>query len=342
MKYIFTSQFLKVAPPATSFGDAWELLCLALLRAENPGTDYQHILPPDRGVDILSRADPITAYQCKSNEQGAYGSAPAQSSIESLTTAMKYRASLGWQNYCFSTNADYSGTAASEILARAESLSLPKAKVAFLGPQYWSDLCEKHLEKVQDRLDYRLQVTEQQVLDAFRKARYYEERVKEYQELIASGKFVLTLGNNRTPLQLSIPFSPDLTVRHCLEVAKQFLGVSLDGKEYLDLDTSVHPRVSITVDRIPQSFNKRMGDFSDQELGRLELWIQIIWTDETKTGKREEVSHRLEYLHEYLHLPRVGIVTLSPRERGIETIRRYERSVQQSIWQTAITLLSSA
>jgi len=75
MKYIFTSQFLKVLPPATSFGDAWELLCLDLVKAEDPTGDFQHLLPPDRGVDILRRRPPI-GYQCKSDERGAFGTAP--------------------------------------------------------------------------------------------------------------------------------------------------------------------------------------------------------------------------------------------------------------------------
>jgi hypothetical protein len=44
MKYIFTSEFLKVQPPATSLGDAWELLYLDLLKAEYPAVDFERLL----------------------------------------------------------------------------------------------------------------------------------------------------------------------------------------------------------------------------------------------------------------------------------------------------------
>jgi hypothetical protein len=217
MKYIFTSQFLKVTPPATSFGDAWELLCLDLLRANDPLTSYQHLGPPDRGIDILAGTHPNrTAYQCKADERGALGTAPMHLSIESLRTAAQHRDGLGWSEYRFATNADYSGKAVEEILQAAESLGVDRSQLAFLGPQYWSELCEQHLAKVQPRLDYRLQVTEAQVIAAFQRARYYEHKVEEYRNQIAGGNYRLELKNNRTPITLSLPFSRDLTIEHCL------------------------------------------------------------------------------------------------------------------------------
>ncbi len=62
MRYTFTSEFLKVVAPATSFGEVWELLCLELLRADTGDTTIQRLAPPDRGVDILRTAT-RTAYQ---------------------------------------------------------------------------------------------------------------------------------------------------------------------------------------------------------------------------------------------------------------------------------------
>jgi hypothetical protein len=332
MKYIFTSQYLKVLPPATSFGEAWELLCFDLLRAENPSTHFQHLLPPDRGVDFLRRSYPPTAYQCKFDERGAFGTAPMQASLESLSTALRHRRALGWENYCFATNADYSGKAVEEIGTLAESLALSKAQVEFLGPQYWSDVCEKHLHKVQHRLDFRLQVTEQQVIEAFRKARYYEEKVEEYRKQIASGNFVLEVKNNRTPLRLAIPFSPELTVRHCLEVAMQLLGITLDSETYSDLDTSARPSISITVDRVPQGFSKRIGDFTDEELRKLELWITVVWKDELENRRGDVLYLKRLRTYDMLHL--------TPKDRRATTVERYERSLQQTMWHSAVELSS--
>jgi len=330
MKYIFTSQFLKVQSPATSFGDAWELLCLKLLKAEYPASDFQRFLPPDRGVDILRRPTAI-GYQCKSDERGAFGNAPKQDSLDSLRTAIAHRAAIGWKTYCFATNADYSGNAVEDIQLQAESLGIPKSDLSFLGPQDWSDLCEKHLVAVQDTLDYRLQVTEAQVVEAFRKARFFEHKIEEYQKQIAAGNFVLNLANNRTPLRLSIPFSPDLTIRHCLKVAMQLLGVTLDAAQYSDLETSARPSVSITIDRIPQDFSKKIGELSDDELGRMELWITVIWKDELEQ-RREDTAYYLQQLRTFEAL------NLAPRQRGAQTFERYKRALQIGMWRSAATL----
>jgi hypothetical protein len=334
VKFIFNSQFLKVTPPATSFGDAWELLCLALLRANDPLVDYQHLGPPDRGIDILAGTfGNRIAYQCKADERGALGTAPLQSSVESLRTAAEHRQGLGWSEYRFATNADYSGKAVEDIVQIAEAAGIAKSRVAFLGPQHWSDLCEQHLDKVQDRLDYRLQVTEAQVIEAFRRARYYEEKVEEYRDQIAAGKYRLELKNNRTPLILSIPFSRDLTIEHCLDVAMQLLNLSLDSLAYTDIGTSARPSISITIDRIPQSFNRKISELSEDELSRLQLWITIIWKDELERREpREDTAADLAYLR------RLESLQIPIAQRGPVTIERYSQRLETTIWSASASI----
>lgn len=329
MKYIFTSQFLKITPPATSFADAWELLCLDLLRASSPQTQYQHLLPPDRGVDILASSLKL-AFQCKADERGAFGTAPKKSSIESLRTAVKHAKDLGWTEYRFATNADYSGNAVEEIHAVARELGIDRSKIEFHGPQYWSDLCEKHLQHVQHRLDYRLQVTEAEVIEAFRRARYFDSKVAEYQTLIATGKYQLQLKNNRTPLTLCLPFSRDLTIEHCVDVAMQLLNISLDSCAYEDLGTSARPSVSIVIDRVPQGFNKKIGDLSEDEIGRLELWIKVVWKDETEKPRQTDIRY-----YELKRVDRaIGLATsrVSLAQRRQETIKRFEHHLQMGMW----------
>lgn len=328
MKYIFTSQFLKVTPPATSFADAWEFFCLDLLRASSPQTQFQHLLPPDRGVDILATALKL-AYQCKADERGAFGTAPKQASIDSLRTAVAHAKGLGWQDYRFATNADFSGNAVEEIYTVAKELGIDRSRIEFNGPKFWSDLCESHLSVVQSRLDYRLQVSEAEVIDAFRKAKYFESKVEEYRKLIQEGHYQLQLRNNRTPLSLCLPFSPDLTIKHCLDVAMQLLNVSLDSQPYADLGTSARPSISIVVDRVPQGFTKKMGELSEDELGRLELWIKIIWKDETTEPRDGAVNFELMRSHRtYDHA--IGHAT--SQQRGKETINRFKGDLQFRMW----------
>lgn len=328
MKYIFTSQFLKITPPATSFADAWELLCLDLLRASNPHTEFQHLLPPDRGVDILARSL-MRAFQCKADERGAFGTAPMQSSIDSMRTAVGHSVDLGWRQYRFATNADYSGKAVEEILRTAENLGIDRSLIEFHGPQYWSDLCETHISIVQERLDYRLQVTETEVIEAFRKARYLESKVKEYRKLIEEGNYHLKLKSNRTPLTLSLPFSSDLTIKHCLDVAMQLLNITLDSRKYPDLSTSARPSISIVVDGVPQGFSKKIGDLSEDEVARLELWIKIIWKDETEKQKGTTYYNEWKRMETTLDHPNSYA---SSAQRGQATIRRYEHDLQMGIW----------
>jgi hypothetical protein len=239
---------------------------------------------------------------------------------------------LGWTEYCLATNADYSGNGAGAVLKLAHELGLSKKSLKFLGPEHWSLLCDKHLQRVQNRLDYRLLVSEAEVVEAFRKARYYEDKVQEYRKLIQAGTYDIELANNRSPLRLQIPFSPDLTIEHCLDVAMELLGLSLDSEEYLQLGTSVRPRVSLTIDRIPQGFDKKFGDYTKEELQRLELWIQIIWEDKLKgpedPADPEKLKTRLDMIIVRTHAD--GI--LDPAARGRMTISRFEESLQKRMW----------
>ncbi|WP_437960383.1 hypothetical protein WME76_48360 (plasmid) [Sorangium sp. So ce119] len=325
MKYIFNTQFLKVQPPATSFGDAWELLCLDLLRASDPDGDYLHLMPPDRGIDILHKSA-AEAYQCKSDERGALGTIPAAPTVESLRTAVEHWNTFEWLQYRLATNAEYTGRGVEEILKVAEELGVGKRSILFLGPDYWSELCDQHLSKVQSRLDYRLFFTEEQTIDAFRKARYFEHKVKEYERLIKDKGYVLDLANNRTPVRLQIPFSLDLTVEHCLDVAMSLLGLTLRREEYADLRTSASPSISITIDRVSQDFSKKLAEYTDEERQKLSLWITIVWSDELSSDTKRSTRE----MHEFV----TGLrdVNIDYVDRRAMTIRRFERSLEETMW----------
>ncbi len=45
MKYVFTSQFLKINPPETSFADAWEAFCSDLLRFDLKNEECKKLVP---------------------------------------------------------------------------------------------------------------------------------------------------------------------------------------------------------------------------------------------------------------------------------------------------------
>jgi hypothetical protein len=143
MRFSFSIEYLKVTPPSSNFGEAWEHLCFQLLQAENGSNGLLRLAPPDRGIDILNRTLE-TAYQCKSTENGAFGTIDSGACIQSLDRATTVRDTFQWQrlNYCL--NAPLTGDGLNKILAHAISLGLPANCVDALGPDYWNDLCEKH------------------------------------------------------------------------------------------------------------------------------------------------------------------------------------------------------
>jgi hypothetical protein len=327
MKYNFSAQFLKVIPPNTSFGDTWDAFCLSLLQQEDGHQHYLSLKAPDRGVDILNRID-NTAIQCKSDERGALGTISPTNSIESLKTAVQHKGSIGWVKYSFATNANYSGDGVEKIFAVATTHGLNKGDIEFLGPEYWSSLCEKHLDTVKHFLDYRLTYTEAEVEEAFRKARYYDEYVKKYVALIKEDCITIEVANNKIPIVLSIPFSKELTIEQCLNVAKSLLGLSLNTEHYSDIGTSAKPSLSLTLDQKAQPFKKKLGEFSESELKRLKLWIKIVYSFDEDSKDSDKVMYEMMYK---------TTSKISGNEAKNKTIERFNRSIEDKMWSSIIT-----
>jgi len=110
VRYTFCAEFLKVLPPETIFGDAWEALCFDLIAADKGSHGLQRLNPPDRGIDIFHAASG-TAFQCKSDELSG------TDSVTSLKAAAAVRPLVGWRRIAFrATNANYTGTARTHIL----------------------------------------------------------------------------------------------------------------------------------------------------------------------------------------------------------------------------------
>ena len=339
MKYDFSAQFLRILPPDTSFGDAWESFCFELLCAEQGSAEgLTRLMPPDRGVDILHRGG--RAYQCKSLEEGAFGTLAPESSIESLTQAFKHRGGLGWREYCLATNAYYSGAGLAKILQRAEECGLGRDGVRHLGPQHWVDLCDRHFEKVRHRLDYRISATVDQVVGARRSAGYFEKHVVSFAEQIRRAQFRLVITNNRTPLEIEIPFSPELSVENYLDTAKGLLGISLDWSNFADLGTSAGPSLSVTINQYSQPFSARIRDLPISSGDPLQLWVKVVWRDEPRN--EQVLSDRFCYML----LDRTGIKELprkpvDPIDRRELTLSREEAMVQAMIWNGARGLVGN-
>jgi len=341
MRYSFSAEFLRVVPPDTTFGNAWESLCFDLLGAEHGLHGLQRLNAPDGGIDIL-RQPTCTAFQCKSDERGSFGSLSAAESIKSLRAAVELRSKIAWQYYAYATNANYTGNAVASIMAEATALNIPKDNIAFLGPEYWEDMCSKHFARVKDRFDFRVTVTEAQVVEAFRKARYYDEHVNKFAGLICKGSLVLKIKNNWTPVELEIPFAPELTVENCVDAVQELLGISLKWTNFTDLGTSTGPSISLTVDQRGQAFKQTIGEVQAANGNKdFMFWITLVWKDRTQSDGLAHDMHmmcaRLNLSHSFQTLDRLAFVEADRRKH---TLQRAEEMVQAMIWASTRKLKS--
>ena len=324
-------------PPDTNFGEAWESLCYDLLAADRGAAAVTRLAPPDRGIDIFDQ-DSREAFQCKAVELGAFGTVATGTSINSLSTAVAHRPGIPWKTYAFATNAPYTGAGREEISKEAERLGLaPVDDVRYLGPEYWASCCERHFDRIKDRLHYRVTVAELEVIEAFRRARYYPRYVDEYEAKISGAGYRVVITNNRTPVEIEIPFSPELSAKNCVDAAKQLLGLSLEWTNFGDLNTSARPSLSLTINGRAQSFPEKLGDLGVKSGDKLQLWIKIVWRD----GLRDDapppssLSERLSYL---VVVPRSSGGTVEDRAKA--TIAMKEELIQAAIWQSANRLAS--
>jgi hypothetical protein len=333
MRFSFSIEYLKVTPPSSNFGEAWEHLCFQLLQAEHGSKGLLRLAPPDRGIDILHRTLE-TAYQCKSTENGAFGTIDSGPCIQSLDRAITVRDTFQWQrlNYCL--NAPLTGDGLNKILIHATSVGLPANCVDALGPGYWNDLCEKHTSLIEGLFDYRVFVSESQVREALKKARYFDSFIDKAMQSIASDPLSLTITNNRCPATLVLPFSGELTVEQLIDVAMSLYGVSLDWANFPDLGTSCGPSISLTTDTRAHPFNMKLRDLTPEQQTKLQLWIKLVWKDSLAERKDcYDGEQRMMYLMTDTMLKR-EVMGIPASERGELTLKRTELIFQASIWQS--------
>lgn len=249
---------------------------------------------------------------------------------------------MGWDTYSFATNANYTAAAQQAITKEARERDIGEASIQFLGPEYWASLCQKFPKAVEGRLDYKVSMSEFQVIEALREERYREGFIEGAKHKIAASPEPVVLKNNRTPIELRIPFSKELTIKQLLDVAKIALGLSLDWTTYADTKTSCGPSLAITLDRVPQSFRAKLGDLPAGALSQLELFITLVWEDGVEAEK--EVPETKSFLYCYTPdraedfvCPGFGSSpareALTETQRRDLTLRRKEIMIQNSMWE---------
>lgn len=339
MRHTFSAQFLKIVPPATNFGEAWENLCVCLLRTDSGDNNIMRLGPPDRGIDILGQTT-RTAYQCKSSEQGVFGTIDPRDCVSSLERAIDAKKDISWRHYAIALNAPLSGVGFSKISNVAKSRGLKESALSILSPEYWDQLCGRHTEAIRHLFDYRVFIPETEVIEALKKARYYDRFVQQAMQQMKTDPLDVTISNNRSPVELTLPFSGEMTVEQLLDVAKSVLGISVDWANFPDLETSCGPYLSMTVDRVAQPFKRKLSELTPDQRAKLQLWIKLVWRDKLETDEEHFDGTKATF-----SLGRMIVVSgerpESERERGRVTLDRMEAIVQTKIWQSLMARAAS-
>jgi len=360
MQYELSSTFAKIDTTSQGFQDVWKKLCHEFLIAVFPVNSIIRMSFDECGIDILDQTTG-TAYCCLAVDDPSNDTLSVEEIITSLDKAANNRIRLGWKRYNIATNTEYSDEGMKVINNQIRKLQIAFDEVGFLGPGTWNRLCIEYPRIVMDWFDYRVVVSKEAVKNAFEEARYYPEYVAKYTAQINEADFNVVLTNNRTPIELVIPFSNQLTVKHLLEVGQILFDLSLDKTVFRDLGTSARLSLSIIVDEVTQGFSKPLVDVPVPSGGEAQIWIQIIWQeksydeDDTVDGlpvKQDQLfaferkmylayTGKIDFTKDVI-LGRTPDITREPMEHESKkkiTLARKAAIVSSRIWQKARRLL---
>lgn len=317
-------------------------------------------------VLIFSTKQPALRTACNAVEYPDGDSPSADQAVAAFERAVRNRRELQWRLYNVASNAEYSEEAMSVFKGRIHALGVAPEEVGFIGPATWNRLCSEYPRVVEDCFDYRVTVSKEAVKKAFEAARYYPHYVAQYSALVEEADFHILLSNNRTPLQLLLPFSPQLTVRELLEVGQVLFNLSLEATDFRDLGTSARLSLSLLIDGVAQGFRTQLADVLHSG-GEAQLWIKIVW--ETKSFDQTQpddgvplrdamfpdAARRFAYMRHDIVVADMALSALflrqtfdsmpsrtpkaSPKE---ETLARKAALVTARIWQKAATLLPTS
>lgn len=287
-KYSFSRKYFKNIPSAADFGKSWEILCLRLLQKEYKDNTIRQLGPPDHGVDLLHPRT-FTAYQCKSSELGCVGTIDPNSCIKSFQSALDAQSGLRWKKLKFAFNGNLSGTGQIRIndFAREQGTDDPE----ILGPEYWSDLCERHPTIAKECLDYRefIDLSE----DEYRSNEAWAKFGPRLAQCVTPRQIItVKLTNEQTDQRVDINCCSDFTLFDVISIARLFYkfdsGESLRPFLQSDLGGSVTPRPVIKAANNVQALTNRLCELSAAELDSLKLCFLKDWKFDSKRSSQEQ------------------------------------------------------
>lgn len=348
----FSLTFARKERLGHGFAWLWRDFCHELL---NKALGASALVRTDRdtyGMDLFLPDSRVALLLVGVDEPSAQSPLPAAVRT-AVDRAMACRSRHPWEQFVVGTNAQATPRSFQAITAAIKGTNLPEQALGLVGSTFWAELADNHEAVVSRWFDYRVVVPEAEVRAAFVAARYYDRYVREYEQKIAAASFFVVLTSNRSPVELEVPFSPELTVKHLLDVAQELFGVELSASEYADMGTSASLRSSLRKDGVAQTFDKTLAEVPVRKGDSLQMFLQIRWRDApTLRGadspfvgftEVEPLVARFNFtLGADSPLARVlDQAGKLPRDKGPATIARKARQVGSTMLRTAASLLEA-
>lgn len=305
-----------VIEPQISLDEAWEAFCCELLNLENQTHFIRRRLPPDQGCDLLWEKEKI-AYQCKAVE----GKLNLSKIRESIETAKKYQAALGWKKYVLCTNVDFTGSQEQKIRAM-----LPE--IEFLPLTYWLALCKKFPQVADSRCRRLITIPSHSVVHAMDEA-YLHAYATTLQEQLNESSFTLLVYSNFYDKVFELPVSPKFTVQDVLGILIKLFRLPRQ-MEYKDLEMEVSLRYSLVIngERVP--FTKRLEELSFPSGEKPFVTFRKEVAVKDKAGYTQVTA--LHFLHEKSTSKR-----LSSWERSRTAVDKYKQEIKSAFAQAIST-----
>ncbi len=197
---------------------------------------------------------------------------------------------------------------------------------------------------VEEHFNILIPASKRHIVEALEHERYYTKFVNKYAEEISKENFEVIVSTNRAETKFKIPFSKTMTIKHLLDVMKGIIRLPKGWNLYPTFNSSATVNsVAITKDSKPQYFSKTLEEIGVQSGDELQFFIQVLWSDKLEddgeTDKEGDDRIHLLFKMNYNYKKEIDtnsyIKKLSPQEIKENTIRSFDTTLHNNIWQAA-------
>ncbi len=263
-----TPPFL-VVPEQQDFPDAWEHFCCKLLNLARGTARIYVRQPPEQGIDLYD-PETRTAYQCKSVESGKSGDFNAAHAVQSIESAQRVQADLGWENYALCTNVAVTGTAEATLKKALKDIEI-------LPSSHWVQLCERFPLETERNFRQLLEVPRARVFDALHDV-FRDHYASHLHQRLDESAFDVLLYSNRHDTVYRLQVCDDFKIQDLLALLRSFfrlpssMDISAQG-----MHISLSYAIVSNGRKLPLAHTVKEAGINEGSV--LTYWVTMRWKD---------------------------------------------------------------